>query len=303
MKVAARPQTAGQGHAAPTGGVSVAQTGVTSYPPEFFAFAHPNTALDMVDQLPGFALDTGSSVRGYEGAAGNVLIDGERPTAKSEGVDSILQRMLATHVARIDVIRGAAPGIDMQGKTVIANVITKISTPDGKVLYQNTDSGPGQVVAPDKIGMMNNMLATVVDVGTGKGADLPGWQIAGKTGTSQKGRDALFIGYSAHMVTGVWLGNDNDAPTTLTGGSLPAAIWTQFMQTAHKGVSPQPLPGSYEPSQEDLMAEQELATQQGQVPGDYVPPDQQGPGVQQQQQQAPPRSKNLGDLINSLFGQ
>ncbi|HMC93367.1 MAG TPA: TonB-dependent receptor, partial [Polyangia bacterium] len=98
---------------------------MVSYPPEFFAKVSPNTALDMVNALPGFALDTGNGVRGYEGAAGNVLIDGQRPASKSEGVDSLLQRMLATHVARIDVIRGGAPGIDMQGKTVIANVITK----------------------------------------------------------------------------------------------------------------------------------------------------------------------------------
>ncbi|HZZ69493.1 MAG TPA: TonB-dependent receptor [Phenylobacterium sp.] len=110
-----------------TSGAAVggAQPAVVSYPPEFFKDVHPNTALDMINRLPGFALDTGSSVRGYEGAAGNVLIDGQRPAVKTEGIDSILQRMLATHVARIDVIRGAAPGIDMQGKTVIANVITK----------------------------------------------------------------------------------------------------------------------------------------------------------------------------------
>src|SRR5712671_3856043 len=75
-----------------------AQQGVTSYGPEFFAALRPNTALDMVQRLPGFLLDTGSGVRGYEGAAGNVLIDGQRPAAKSEGIDSILQRMLATHV-------------------------------------------------------------------------------------------------------------------------------------------------------------------------------------------------------------
>jgi len=102
-----------------------ASSGVTSYPPSFFADAHPNTALDMVQHLPGFSLDTGSGVRGYEGAAGNVLIDGQRPSSKSDDLGSILSRMLATHVARIDVIRGGAPGIDMQGKTVIANVITK----------------------------------------------------------------------------------------------------------------------------------------------------------------------------------
>jgi outer membrane receptor protein involved in Fe transport len=109
----------------PAPAAAEATAGVTSYPPEFFADAHPNSALDMVARLPGFSLDTGSGVRGYEGAAGNVLIDGQRPAAKSDGLDAILQRILSTHVARIDVIRGGAPGIDMQGKTVIANVITK----------------------------------------------------------------------------------------------------------------------------------------------------------------------------------
>ena len=102
-----------------------APSAIISYAPDFFVRISPNTALDMVNALPGFSLDTGSGVRGYEGAAGNVLIDGRRPATKSEGIDSVLQRMLATHVARIDVIRGGAPGIDMQGKTVIANVITK----------------------------------------------------------------------------------------------------------------------------------------------------------------------------------
>ena len=228
-------------------------------------------------------------------------------TAMRMGISSPLQAVpsiaLGTQgVSLLELTQAYAPFAN-GGYSVIANPIAKITTADGKVLYQNTPPTPTEVVAPDKVGMMNNMLSTVVDIGTGKGAQLPGWQIAGKTGTSQKGRDALFVGYSAHMVTGVWLGNDNDAPTTLTGGSLPAAIWTEFMQTAHKGVEPVPLPGSYTPSPEDLLAEQQLAAQQGQVPGDYVPPDQQGPSFEQQQQQVRQRSKNLGDLINSLFGQ
>ena len=188
------------------------------------------------------------------------------------------------------------------GYSVIANPIQKISTPDGKVLYQATPPTPTQVVAPTELGEMNNMLSTVVDIGTGRGANLPGWQIAGKTGTSQKGRDALFVGYSAHMVTGVWLGNDNDAPTRLTGGSLPATIWTEFMQVAHKGVAPAPLPGSYTPSQDDLQAEQDLAAQQAQVQGDQVPADQQGPGVPQQGAPQQPKARSIGDLLQGLFG-
>jgi hypothetical protein len=101
------------------------QQAIVSYGPEFFAALRPNTALDMVQRLPGFSLDTGSSVRGFEGAAGNVLIDGQRPSSKTDGVDQLLVRLPAGQVARIDLIRGGAPGIDMQGKTVIANVIRK----------------------------------------------------------------------------------------------------------------------------------------------------------------------------------
>ncbi|MGA0602216.1 TonB-dependent receptor domain-containing protein [Caulobacter sp. KR2-114] len=97
----------------------------SSFAPACFAASAPTTALDMVNLLPGFVLDTGSSVRGFGGAAGNVLIDGARPATKGDPLDEILKRIPASQVLRIDVIRGGAPGIDMQGKTVIANVIRR----------------------------------------------------------------------------------------------------------------------------------------------------------------------------------
>ena len=113
--------------------------GVTSYPPAFFASAHPNTAMDMIGRLPGFTLDTGSGVRGYEGAAGNVLIDGQRPASKTDDLGSLLSRILASQVERIDLIRGGAPGIDMQGKTVIANVVRKTGAGGWNLLVHYAD--------------------------------------------------------------------------------------------------------------------------------------------------------------------
>ncbi len=98
---------------------------VTSYPPGFFAAAQPTTALDMVSLLPGFTFDKGDTVRGFGGAAGNVLIDGARPASKDDSLDQILKRIPVSSVLRIDVIRGGAPGIDMQGKTVLANVVRR----------------------------------------------------------------------------------------------------------------------------------------------------------------------------------
>ena len=68
---------------------------------------------------------------------------------------------------------------------------------------------------------------------------------AGKTGTSQDFRDAWFIGYTANLVTGVWLGNDDNSPTKkATGGGLPVEVWTRFMRTAHQGVPVAGLPNS-----------------------------------------------------------
>jgi hypothetical protein len=100
-------------------------TAVTPYPAAFFAAKQPNTALEMVKLLPGFTFDAGDQVRGFAGSAGNVLIDGARPASKDDPLDEILKRIPATSVLRIDVIRGGAPGIDMHGKTVLANIIRR----------------------------------------------------------------------------------------------------------------------------------------------------------------------------------
>lgn len=129
------------------------------------------------------------------------------------------------------------------GFGVIPNVITSIQSKDGEVLYQASDAGPGRVVAPNILAEMNDMLKTAVEVGTGRGANLGGWQFGGKTGTSQNARDALFVGYTAAMVTGVWLGNDNDTKTTLSGGNVPATIWSEFMTKAHAGKQVAQIPG------------------------------------------------------------
>lgn len=99
--------------------------GVTSFPAAFFVPYQSANAREMLDRVPGLQLDFGSNVRGFEGAAGNVLIDGERPASKTDFLGDVLTRIPAGKVERIDLIRGGAPGIDMQGKAVIANVILK----------------------------------------------------------------------------------------------------------------------------------------------------------------------------------
>jgi penicillin-binding protein 1A len=91
---------------------------------------------------------------------------------------------------------------------------------------------------------MNDMLRAVVTEGTGKRAQFGGYDIGGKTGTSQDYRDAWFVGFTTHFVAGVWVGNDDNSPTKkVTGGSLPADIWRDVMEVAHTGLPNAPLPG------------------------------------------------------------
>jgi outer membrane receptor protein involved in Fe transport len=106
-------------------GVTQAQDQVDTYRADFFASARPATAMDMINRLPGFNFDGGDGTRGFSGNSGNVLIDGKRPTSKNDYLGNILGRIVATDVDHIDVIHGSAPGIDMQGKAVMANVVLK----------------------------------------------------------------------------------------------------------------------------------------------------------------------------------
>jgi outer membrane receptor protein involved in Fe transport len=100
-------------------------SGVLVYEPTFFTDARPNTAYDMIKRVPGFTFNGGETARGFAGTAGNVLVDGQRPTSKTDDLQSIITRIPASDVERIEVVRGGAPGIDMQGQTVIANIIRK----------------------------------------------------------------------------------------------------------------------------------------------------------------------------------
>ncbi len=107
-----------------------ADPNVTPYSAGFFTEFRPVTALDMIGRIPGFQFDGGTSGRGFAGTVGNILIDGERPPVRSDSLQSILSRIPASQVERIEIVRAGAGGIDMAGKPVVANVIR---SPDGGV--------------------------------------------------------------------------------------------------------------------------------------------------------------------------
>ena len=133
------------------------------------------------------------------------------------------------------------------GYSIVPFSVRRIVTRDGQVIYERSGDGLGQAMANRDLGSMNSMMRAVVNEGTAKKAQIPDFDIAGKTGTSQDYRDAWFVGYSSYLVAGVWLGNDDNSPTkTVTGGSVPAAIWKDVMVVAHANLSPAPLPGYLE---------------------------------------------------------
>ena len=94
--------------------------------------------------------------------------------------------------------------------------------------------------------MMIDMMRETLLTGTARKAEIPNWDAAGKTGTTQDYRDAWFVGYTATLVTGVWFGNDDDSPMKkVTGSGLPAEVWNRFMRAALAGSTPVPLPAAH----------------------------------------------------------
>ncbi|MCR4378805.1 MAG: PBP1A family penicillin-binding protein [Rhodospirillales bacterium] len=122
--------------------------------------------------------------------------------------------------------------------------ISEIQDTTGKPIYVRTGGGPGRVIEAGYSGAMNAMLAEVIDseFGTGSVARLAR-PAAGKTGTSQDYRDAWFVGYTADLIAAVWMGNDDGKPMkNVTGGTLPAMVWKDFMSAATAGMPVRALP-------------------------------------------------------------
>ena len=171
-------------------------------------------------------------------------------TAHRLGIVSELQpnasiALGTSEVSPLELTAGYAPFAN-GGIAVQPHIITRVRTTGGKLLYQRRNANLGRAVDPAYVGMMNSMMEETLLTGTARKAELPGWQAAGKTGTSQEWRDAWFVGYTARLVTGVWFGNDDGTPTRkASGGNLPVEAWSRFMKAALKGVAPVPLPGEW----------------------------------------------------------
>jgi len=148
-----------------------------------------------------------------------------------------------SEVSVIELVTAYAPFAN-GGFAAAPHVVERVRTTAGKTLYLRMSDHLGRIIEARHVAQMNAMMRETLRIGTAKQAQIPPWQAAGKTGTSQDFRDAWFVGYTAHLVTGVWLGNDDSSPTKkATGGGLPVDIWSRFMKSAHQGVAVASLPG------------------------------------------------------------
>ncbi|GAA0551814.1 penicillin-binding protein 1A [Rhizomicrobium palustre] len=211
-------------------------------------------------------------------------------TAKRLGVETPLQAVaslaLGTSVVTPLELTAAYAPFANGGLGVSPHGIVRIRSKSGKVLWQRTQSDASQVIAPENLSQMTELMREVVLTGTGKAANLGDRPVAGKTGTTQDYRDAWFMGFSADLVCGVWIGNDDNSTMNKgTGGKLPARIFHDFMASAEAGLPVRPLPGA-----------------QIGAPAPEAPQQEQSDQPQTAQKQPAKKPDNFQQLLDRLFG-
>jgi penicillin-binding protein 1A len=171
--------------------------------------------------------------------------DKVREVARRLGITSPLTGnpsiALGTSEVSLLELTGAYLPLANAGRGGAPFAVTEIRTRGGRVVYRRQPWPDDRVVATHNVAQMDEMLSEVIGSGTGKAASLGSRPAAGKTGTTQDYRDAWFIGYTADLVAGVWLGNDDNAPMHTGGGDMPARIWRQFMVVASRDLPVRPL--------------------------------------------------------------
>ena len=192
---------------------------------------------------------------------------------------------------------GAYASFANGGERVKPYAIIRIRTGSGKILYQRKAGAIDPVMSPANDAAMTGLMVEVVLTGTGKAARLADRPTAGKTGTTQDFHDAWFVGFTADLVTGVWVGNDNSQPMKkATGGTLPAHIFHTFMEDAEQALPVRPLVGS------QLMAAAEQEPITASMPAPLVAPPATPPASQPASTPAPPAKDPFQQILDSLFG-
>ncbi|MEO3432424.1 PBP1A family penicillin-binding protein [Inquilinus sp. CAU 1745] len=219
---------------------------ISGYSPENYGggYLGPITATEALARSANTA-----AVRVLERAGVGNVIDVAKRLGISSPLGEDLSLALGTSEVTLLELTGAYAGLARGGQAVWPHAIETITDRSGEMIYQRQGDGPGETVRPWHVSELNRMMSAVLDIGTGRAAEI-GRPAAGKTGTTQNYRDAWFLGYTADYTVGVWVGNDDGQPMNrVTGGGLPARIWHDFMVAAHEGLPPRPIPGLETPVQ------------------------------------------------------
>ena len=167
---------------------------------------------------------------------------------KKSGVDAVIQTAremgITTPLASDMTIALGSNGVKLYDMVVaygaFANggfrvkpyCVERVENSRGVTIYENSGPKIVKVINYETAAGMTYMLRKVVEIGTGKAANFA-QNVAGKTGTTNDYHDAWFVGYTPDIVTGVWIGNDNNTKLPgITGGALPARIFSNYMKTA-----------------------------------------------------------------------
>jgi len=136
------------------------------------------------------------------------------------------------------------------GNRVAAYGVERIRTTSGQVLWQHHSAPPPPVIANPPLSELTGMMRAVVGTGTGVRAAIPGYDIAGKTGTTSDYKDAWFCGFTGGLTTVVWMGRDDSTPMRrITGGIAPAELWHDYMRLALRRLPNQPIPAGPPPAE------------------------------------------------------
>ena len=178
-----------------------------------------------------YSLNTVAAQLGVEVGFATVA-DMARRFGISTPINTHPSMVLGTSDVRLIDMTRAFASVARKGVAVTPYGITKVTTADGRLLYEHKDDTSRVLVAPWVAAGMTDLMQTAVSTGTGKAAQI-GRPVAGKTGTTSSNKDGYFMGFSSGITTGVWMGRD-DARTVagLQGGRAPARAFADFMKVA-----------------------------------------------------------------------